>query len=51
MNHMGTGHKRQENPKAAENFRAVAGLSLGEYTALFLGPKHGLRSRKGPPQG
>ena len=28
----------QENPKAAENFRAVAGLSLGEYTALCPGP-------------
>lgn len=25
---------KKENPKAAENFRAVAGLSLGEYTAL-----------------
>jgi len=25
---------KQENPKVAEDFRAVAGLSLGEYTAL-----------------
>ncbi|CAJ1396315.1 unnamed protein product [Effrenium voratum] len=25
---------KSENPKAAANFRAVAGLSLGEYTAL-----------------
>ena len=36
----------QENPKVAEQFQAVAGLSLGEYTALPLDvdqsrPSHG----------